>query len=218
MPRPVAPKIYHIVHIDRLTSIVNDGFLWADSVMMQRQNQGTTIGMSSIKQRRLTLPVRCRPGLHVGACVPFYFCPRSVMLYLIRQGNHPELTYRGGQGPILHLQADLHASVAWAESQGKRWAFTLSNAGARYFEDRCDLACLGDINWDAVEATKWSGPGVSSLIKEGKQAEFLVEERFPWSLVERIGVQSQAIGQQAIQKIQVVAHRPPVEIRPAWYY
>lgn len=140
------------------------------------------------------------------------------MLYLIRQGNHPELSYHGGQGPILHLEADLRTSVAWAERHSKRWAFTLSNAGARYFEDRCDLAHLDDINWEAVQATKWSGPGVSSLIKEGKQAEFLVEERFPWSLVERIGVQSRAIGQQAMQKVQAVAHRPPVEIRPEWYY
>lgn len=218
MPQPAAPKIYHIVHVDRLQSIVNDGFLWSDAVMMQRQNAGTTIGMSGIKQRRLTLGIGCRPGLRVGECVPFYFCPRSVMLYLLHSANHPELTYRGGQGPILHLQTDLNSVVAWAQAQGKRWAFTLSNAGARYFEDRCNLAQLDEINWDAVEARKWSGNGVSSTVKEGKQAEFLIEERFPWSLVERIGVLSQTMGQRVIQMMQGMAHRPTVEIRPEWYY
>ena len=91
--------------------------------------------MTGIKQRRLTeLTLSSHPGLHVGDCVPFYFCPRSVMLYLIYQGNHPELTYRGGQGPIIHLEADLHATVAWAVGAGRRWAFTLSNAGSYFFQ------------------------------------------------------------------------------------
>lgn len=51
------------------------------------------------------------PGLYVGQCVPFYFCPRSVMLYVIYCANHDELSYRGGQGPILHLEADLYETV-----------------------------------------------------------------------------------------------------------
>jgi hypothetical protein len=82
MPVPAQPKIYHIVHVDNLASIVADDFLWSDSVMVQRQG-ATVIGMGSIKQRRLGLPVACHHGLKVGDCVPFYFCPRSIMLYVI---------------------------------------------------------------------------------------------------------------------------------------
>lgn len=185
---PSQPKIYHIVHVDRLASILADGGLLCDAVMVKRAGAGTTIGMSEIKSRRLKLPIDCHTRLCVGDCVPFYFCPRSIMLYLLYQGNHPNLTYRGGQGPIVHLESDLYAAVRWADQQGPRWAFTLSNAGAYYFESRCDLSELGDINWAAVRAHKWSGPGVSSLIKEGKQAEFLIERTFPWHLVERVGV------------------------------
>ena len=37
-----------------------------------------------------------------------------------------ELAYRGGQGPIVHLEADLRDSVAWADQNRSRWAFTLS--------------------------------------------------------------------------------------------
>ncbi|TGP44777.1 DUF4433 domain-containing protein [bacterium M00.F.Ca.ET.228.01.1.1] len=133
---PPQPKIYHIAHVDRLPSIVADGFFRCDAEVVQRAPAGTTIGMSSIKQRRLNeLRLSSYPELHVGDCVPFYFCPRSVMLYLIYQGNHQELAYRGGQGPILHFEADLHAAVAWAHAQPARWAFTNSNAGSRYFED-----------------------------------------------------------------------------------
>ena len=95
--------------------------------------------MTSIKQRRLTLPLECRPGLHVGKCVPFCFCPRSIMLYVIYRANHESLAYRGGQGSIIHLEADLRSTVAWAEEQKRRWAFTSSNAGSLYFDDFCDL-------------------------------------------------------------------------------
>ena len=213
MSIPAQAKIYHIVHIDRLESIINTGGLISDAEVIVRDLGGSTIGMSNIKQRRLhelTLP--SIPDLHVGACVPFYFCPRSIMLYLIHQANHDELDYRGGQAPIVHLQADLHASVRWAQQQGMRWAFTLSNAGSYYFEDRQNLAQLGDLDWGAIQTNQWQ------QCKEGKQAEFLLEQQFPWHLVECIGVYDALRYQQATNIVQGGAHRPPVSIQPNWYY
>jgi hypothetical protein len=131
VPVPQQPKIYHIVHLDRLPSIASDGELLCDAlVVKQAANKGTTIGMSGIKQRRLTLPIPSYPGLHVGECVPFYFCPRSIMLFLIYCANHDELSYRGGQTPIVHLEVDLNRAVQWADANRRRWSFTLSNAGA----------------------------------------------------------------------------------------
>ena len=212
MPPPAAPKIYHIVHADRLESIVADGVLWSDAALQRHARPGTTIGMSTIKQRRLTNPVKCRPELNVGDCVPFYFCPRSVMLYLIYRANQPELDYRGGQGPIVHLEADLHEAANWAERHERRWAFTLSNAGSRYFQDRCDLAQLGEIDWDAVQARNWQGR------TDGKQAEFLVEHSFPWTLVRRVGVRSVSIHEQATAAMREADYRPDVELRREWYY
>lgn len=46
--------------------------------------------------------------------------------------------------------------------EARLWAFTLSNAGARYFEDRCDLAQLDEVDWTAVQARNWQ------QLKEGK--------------------------------------------------
>jgi len=210
---PAQPKLYHIAHVDRLPSIVADGCLWCDAEVARRAPVGTMIGMNTIKQRRLSeLRLNSHPDLHVGDCVPFYFCPRSVMLYLICQANHPELDYRGGQGPIIHFEADLHAVAAWAAANGRRWAFTLSNAGARYFEDRGNLAQLDEIDWDAVQARDWQE------CKEGKQAEFLLQHSLPWALVQRIGVQSRAVYQQVANALPAHGHRPAVEIRTDWYY
>lgn len=213
MAVPADPKIYHIVHVDRLASIIADGELFSDARMADRPGTGTVVGMNRIKERRLLeLKLECHPDLYVGQCVPFYFCPRSVMLFLLHMGNHQDLTYHGGQEPILHLEADLHATVQWADENNIRWAFTLSNAGAYYFDDRNDLNLLDEIDWEAVEARNWKRS------KDGKQAEFLIENGFSWELVERIGVHSQRIGAQVVKEQQHSAHKPRVEIIPDWYY
>ena len=213
MPVPAKPKIYHIVPVDRLSSINADGGLLCDTEIARQPRPGTIIGIQEIKKRRLHSKLMSHPGLHVGDCVPFYFCPRSVMLYLIYKANHPHLSYRGGQEPIVHLGADLHKTVDWATRNGRRWAFTLSNAGAAYFEDRSDLAHLDEIDWDAVQAQRGSGDK-----KEGKQAEFLVEGSFPWTLVERIGVHNAGVRDAVEQVLKGASHAPPVAIERSWYY
>lgn len=212
MTVPVQPKLYHIVHFDKLASIVADGCLWCDAEVQRRGSPGTTIGMNDIKQRRLRLALNSHPDLHVGDCVPFYFCPRSVMLYKIHKGNDQGLSYRGGQGPIIHLVADLNAVVSWADQNHRRWAFTLTNAGSLYFEDRCDIAHLDEVDWDAVQAHNWLGR------KERKQAEFLLEFSLPWQLVESIGVQSQSAYQQVVSSLPSQGQQPSVAIRRNWYY
>jgi len=211
---PAEPKTYHIVHVDRLVSIVADGCLWSDAEVVRRGQAGTTIGMGGIKARRLELPVECHPGDHVGDFVPFYFCPRSIMLYVIHCANHPELTYRGGQGPIVHLEADLHEVIAWADANVRRWAFSLSNAGAYYTQFRSRVDQLDEVNWPAVAATDFRG----AEIKEGKQAEFLVHQQFPWRLVRRIGVSALGVAQQVASAMRDTDHRPVVEIRRDWYF
>ena len=214
-PVPAQPKIYHITHVDNLPAIVRDRVLLSDAAIAARGGPSVTIGMSEIKRRRIEeILVTCHPETKVGDYVPFYFCPRSVMLYLLHRANHQDLTYRGGQGAILHLEADLHEVVRWADGAGFRWAFSSSNAGSYYVEFRDSLDQLELINWAAVSETDFRSPDV----KEGKQAEFLVHGTFPWELVRRIGVFSAGIKAQAETALEGAAHRPPVEILRHWYY
>lgn len=214
MTPPDRPQLYHITHIDNLPSILQDGGLRSDATMMARGGPAAAVGMSSIKSRRLRLPVKCFPDDKVGDYVPFYFCPRSVMLYLLDRGNHPELDYQGGQKPILHLVADMHEVVEWANREGRRWAFTLSNAGALYTEFRNRLDQLDQVNWTAVAATDFRQP----QIKEGKQAEFLVRDFLPWHLIRRVGVYSRSVYEQVATILGAGTVRPLVEMRREWYY
>ena len=214
MAAPAAPKLYHITHADNMASILADGGLSCDATLVARGGPAASIGMGGIKARRLTLPVNCFPGDLVGGYVPFYFCPRSIMLYLIYRANHPNLAYRGGQGPILHLELDLHEVVAWADARAQRWAFTLSNGSAYYAEFRNRLDQLDQIDWQAVSAMNFT----DAKTKEGKQAEFLVQDFLPWDLVRRVGALSDGVQRQAMRAMGGIAHRPPVEICRDWYF
>ena len=211
---PNDQRIFHITPMDALKDIVDSGYLYSNTVMEQLGIGGTSIGMASLKQSRKTLPVHCHPGTWVAEYVPFYFCPRSVMLYLIYRANDPKLDYRGGQDPILHLEFDLDAVINWANANGRKWAFSLSNASAYYAQFRASRAQLVEIDWDAVIARDWR----PQEIKEAKQAEFLVYEKVPWNLVSQIGVRSRNMGHRVLSVIGSVAHRPQVVVMRDWYY
>jgi hypothetical protein len=211
---PASPKIFHITHVDNLPSIVAAGKLRSDASMITRGGPQAAIGMSTIKKRRLSLPVTCHTNDHVGDYVPFYFCPRSIMLFVIHCANHPDLTYRGGQAPIVHLQADLHQVIAWAEQRDRRWAFSLENASAGYASFRATTSELDQIDWSAVASTDFK----ARAVKEAKQAEFLVHRSFPWKLVEEVGVISSSVRAKTEEAIAGSVHQPPITVRPRWYY
>ncbi len=212
---PAQPMIFHVTHVDNLDSIASCGKLLSDAAMITRGGPTTGIGMSAIKLRRVQeLAVPCHPGTKVGDYVPFYFCPRSVMLYVIHCANHPDLAYQGGQDPIVHLAADLHAVVHWADANNVKWAFSLSNAGAYYTEFRCGIDDFDELDWAAIAAKDFRPPEV----KERKQAEFLVHGSFPFQLIQCIGVRSDAIRSRATQALASGGHRPLVSTFPQWYF
>jgi hypothetical protein len=215
MPTPSHPKIYHITHVDNLPAIIGAKRLLSDADMLKSGGPSMMVGMTRIKQRRLTEIKldECYPNDFVGEYVPFYFCPRSVMLYMISRRNS-ELTYQGGQGPIVHLEADLHKVIEWAEERSRKWAFSLSNAGAYGVDFRNEVDKLEEINWLAVAANSWG----NSNTKHWKQAEFLLHKSFPWSLVDRIGVHDNAVAQQTAQTLVAADHHPQIEIKRDWYY
>jgi hypothetical protein len=215
LSQPSQPRIYHITHVDNLSSIARRGELWSDAVCRSNSLSHKKVGMSAIKARRLfELDVGCHPGTKVGEYVPFYFCPRSIMLFLFHRGNHPDLEYTGGQRPLVHLEADLQEAVQWATSKEIRWAFSDRNAGIRYARFFKDLNELHKVNWNAVAATDFR----DSNVKEGKQAEFLMYETYPWSLVRRIGTCDKIAADSATEALKGIRHQPVVSVETGWYY
>lgn len=136
------------------------------------------------------------------------------MLYILHKGNHPELTYQGGQKPIVHLQADFHTVIDWAQTYQVLWAFSDRNAGSYLTEFYNNPSQLSSIDWSAVSATDFREPRV----KEGKQAEFLMFDRFPWKLIEKIGTIDNTVATQVKRAVAGIEYQPIVAVERGWYY
>lgn len=200
--------IFHITHVDNLAGIVQAGCLWSDSQRRRQNFACMNIGYEHIKQRRLSRPVTVAAGGSLGDYVPFNFCPRSVMLYVIHRNVVPG--YWGGQRPVVHLVTSVEAAVA----SGRPWAFTDIHAElayARYFDK---LAYLDQIDWTVIPLRDWRG----EERKKRRQAEFLVYDWFPWHCVERIGVYNPVVADRVEQICRTAEHRPVVDVKRDWYY
>jgi hypothetical protein len=212
---PLSPKIYHITHIDNLLSIAGSMELVSDAKRIASEVNCSLVGMSTIKRRRLEeIKVSSHPGTKVGQYVPFYFCPRSIMLYILYKANHPELTYKDGQSPIVHLEADFYTTVNWASRERVRWAFSDGNAGAyitNFYKDTADLMYL---DWSAIYSSDFS----DNKVKEGKQAEFLMFDVFPWTLVEKIGTINNTMALKVHTTLASFKHQPLIVVEPSWYF
>ena len=90
--------IYHITHADNLQHTAREGRLWCDAQRNARGLANTNIGYSHIKVGRMRHPVTEAAVGTLGNYVPFNFCPRSVMLYVVAQGSED---YWEGRLPTL---------------------------------------------------------------------------------------------------------------------
>lgn len=81
------------------------------------------------------------------------------------------------------------------------------------FEDSANENDFDRLNWSAINAKYWQ------QVRDEKQAEFLLEQYFPWRLVEVIGV----INSDTAQTIATIlkqhpGHQPKVQVHRDWYY
>src|ERR1017187_11004603 len=157
--------------MDNLRSILEQGGLWADAKRRLRGIGCTNIAYQNIKDRRALAAVPCGAGGSVADYVPFYFAPRSPMLFAIGKGNVPG--YDRGEDPIVHLVTSTEAVVA----AGFQYAFTDGHSTMRFTEFFDDLADLSKVDWDIMEAKYWSDTSDDNDRKRRRQAERSEERR-----------------------------------------
>lgn len=124
----------------------------------------------------------------------------------------PRLPRRAGRHRS--LEADLRRVIHWARKTDRCWAFSLSNAGARYTTFLSRPADLSRLDWGAIATTDFRDADV----RGHKQAEFLVHDSFPIDLVDRIGVCSASVRRRACPLLAEASHKPVIEVCPEWYY
>lgn len=207
LSRPSPISIYHITHIDNLPLIFGHGALLSTNAKRRLNISHTSIARPGIQARRSLTQVPCGPRGVLHDYVPFYFCCRSPMLASIsyNQGNvTPEL-----EADVVHLRATVEAVVG----AGLRFVFSDGMPTMVLSSMFDDLTALDKVRWDIVSSSDWA----NSERRRLKEAEFLVWQAVPWSLVQEIGVRSEAKKAQVEALPWADAHRPPVNVRRSWY-
>lgn len=206
---PANILIYHITDVSNLTNIIAAEGLHSEANLQLAGVQPTVIGHSNIKRRRLQeITVPCCGNRFVGEFVPFYFCPRSPMLFTINRGNTGRTP--GCQSQIVHLVS----SVEIAMGLGRKWAFSDGNAGAYLTDFFAGVADLAQLDWGIIGSTDWAG----EFRRDKKAAEFLVADFFPWTAVRAIGCYNSATSQEVTRLLRGQLHTPQVRVRTDWYY
>ena len=205
-------SIYHITHLDNLSSIVQCGGLLSNTRLRVRNQEFRDISYGNIQDRRAIKRVPCAAGGVLHNYVPFYFAPRSPMLFAIHKGNVPN--YQGGQSAVLHLVTTVEA----IEESGLVFTFTDGHAVMAYADFYSDLEDLENIDWIVMKSRSWYDTSDAPNRKFKRQAEFLVYDSFPWELIQEIGVINQAVQAQVRQILQQVNDFTAVNVYPNWYY
>jgi hypothetical protein len=144
--------------------------------------------------------------------VPFYFAPRSPMLYAIDRGY--VAAYQDGQEPIVHLVS----TVQTVAVSGRRFVFTDGHATIAVSGFYEDVADLDQVDWSVMPSTFWNDTASYPDRKRRRQAEFLVHRFFPWELVTTIGVMSEAVRMRVEAALSATTYRPVVRVQRGWYY
>ncbi len=204
--------IYHITHLDNLASIVERGSLLCDNVRAAQGVACQGIAHVHIKQRRARKLVPVAPGGTLADFVPFYFSPRSPMLYVIDRGGVEG--YRGGQELVLHLVSSAEAVAG----RGLRYCFTDGHAAMDISGFYVELGDLSKIDWVIMHARYWNDTNQDGDRSRRRQAEFLVHGTFPWDLITEIGVISSKVAALVTAALAGSTHQPTVAVHRDWYY
>jgi hypothetical protein len=205
-------KLYHITHIRNLESIIRHGGILSDNGMNTEDVKHVEIAHKNIKERRARKPVPIKPGGTLADYVPFYFAPRSPMLYAIHTGFVEG--YVGGQEAVLHLVTTVETVLARKLS----FVFTDGHAEMAFSDFFNDIDKLTEIDWDIMKAEYWNDTAQDNDRKRRRQAEFLVYEFFPWNLVEEIGVINDKMAEKVDEILSSLKKEPKVTVRKKWYY
>lgn len=206
------PPIYHITHLRNLAPILGCGSLWCDRERVGRGLESVGIAYQHIKDRRARKRVPVGRGGTLADYVPFYFAPRSPMLFAIHRGQVPG--YDGGQSSVVHLVTSTEAVAA----EPLLFVFTNGHADMAFSRFYDDLRDLEQVDWAIMGERYWNDTPEDGDRKRRRQAEFLVYMSLPWRLIEEIGVMSRKAADEVATALEGAEHRPPVVVRPEWYY
>jgi hypothetical protein len=204
--------IYHFTHIANLEGIFRSGALLCDGLCRASGYTVRDIAYSNLKDQRSRTLVEVPPGGTLDEYVPFYFGPRSPMLFAYMKGNvtgKPE-----SQDEIVYFAT---AAETLAEN-GVPFAFTDGHPIREPKAFYNDLRYLDQVDLPLMKERYWNDTDEDPDRKRRRQAEFLAWERVPLPMIMAVAGRTDSV-RLALQEI-VTDHSLDIRClkRPSWYY
>lgn len=212
MPRPVPTRILHFTHIDHLRTIIENGLV-ADTQIQGSGFLAHEAGDPGIKDHRQRRPVDTQPGGVVGDYVPFYFAPRSPMMYRIHMGGVPE--YQGHEHDLVYLVT----TIEQVQAAGGTIVLTDRNAAktiASFTSEPSDWDDL--VDWALMRQAQWYDIPEYPDRKERRMAECLVHRSVPWSVITDVVTHDTARQQAAQAILRSAGAVARVHVGASWYF
>jgi len=210
--------VFHITHIDNLPIILREGGLLSENETLKQDISFTRIGHTDLKGRRANTEVPIEPGGVIADYVPFYFAPRSPMLFSIYRNNVEG--YTEGQTPIIYI-------VGKAQDigdNGLRFVFTDGHAAIRLSDYYNRIEDLQNVDWQIMNAKYWNDNKLSDSEnaerRRKRMAEFLVFKFFPIDYVHAMVTFDDAIKDRVSGLLNQTGHSDRIQVlsRRDWYF
>lgn len=212
---PNPTPILRFTHVDNLDTIIRRGGLHAPNHVPEDGLPYRFCHSAEVQSARAEVPVRLGPGGTIHDYVPFYFGYLSPMMLQLKTGQVSG--YNEGQEPLIYLVSTVQviagARIPFVFSDGHGLATRLTS----WFDD---LSRLAEVDWAMVYQRYWKDQLDDMDRQRRKQAEFLVHQCCPWSLIHEIVVIDAGLKQrvETILAAFPLAQRKVVRVDRNWYY
>ncbi|RZK28665.1 MAG: DUF4433 domain-containing protein, partial [Hymenobacter sp.] len=204
--------VFRIEHVDNLAHILQNGMFTKAHASVNPNH--VFIGHAQLTATRDAWPVLpcdvVSPDSYgtLGEYVPFYFGPRSPMLYVIKNG------YQGvpqrSQRDIVYLCCRFRT----IEESGVQFAFTDGHAKNSVTAFYGQPTNLDKLYWEAIYAGRWKNTEDDLDRERRKQAEMLVYNHVFPEWIEAVVVYDDAVRTFAQNIIQQTNHKAVVRVNP----
>ena len=202
---------YRITHIENLDCILDSGLVTKHHT--RANSRYIHIGNPEVIGVRSDMPVRIIGYGVIGDYVPFYFTPRSIMLYNIITGyRHPVVPKRKPE-EILVIRCEIKELTRlpyffFTDGQG-------NDMVTRHFND---LAYLEEIDWRSIQQSDFQKTDGDFDRSRRYQAEFLVRNEVPVSSVESLNVYNEQAARYVKQVLTGKNINLAINIQPQYFF
>jgi hypothetical protein len=201
---------YRVTHRDNLAHILQHGL-----VNKKHENADpnfVAIGNPEIIDVRSTTAVNLEGYGFIGEYVPFYFTPRSIMLYNILTGYFAPKVPRRSEEEIIVLRCLIEVLV-----QQGRWFFTDGQANDEETSHFANVKDLNKIDWNCIQSSNFTKSDGDYDRQRRYQAEFLLYDSVSISCVESISVYSDNMKAWTQKQVNAAGKMIPVHVRKDYF-